>query len=480
MNFLKKTSKLGALCLSLMVALSGLFACKKADDAKIIASIGEEEVSLALFKAAFESYAGYYQQMGADPYASKAAVENLQDMVSDALVADALVLHHARLESFELSEEEAAQVRASVESELAEIKSETMAQAEERYASDSSKSVEQHFDALIKEISAYYTGEEMTFEEYSREYLEQSLKTQLIENYYNGIIDSIEVSEADIEKWIATQRESDKKRYEEQPEAYFSDMNSYEYFGDEYDDLHPSAYVPEGYSRVLDIVVYPKDEIGEEYTNAMTQLNDIASRCSDMLFSDALEGSNANEAKISELIEEYKQLKAQTDAMLEDFQTESRNKIDEAYRLLEEGKSFTDVLMQYSEDSATVGGEDGDGCELFRTKGMLISLVHDCGTNDWSKTFKDIYRMTEKGKYSGVFTDDDGSLHIIYRGEDEIAGEVDASSLRDAAISSIRLERRDGAWNELMEEWRKDPELKVDIDAIRKVGIENIGSGVSY
>lgn len=462
-----------------VILLAGVFsACKKDkgafDPLKEVASIGDESISYALLTAAFESYADYYKQMGSDPYATKSSLENLQDMVAESLINDMLVLHHASSEGFEITAEKKEAARTAALSELEQMRTEYMQKAEEMHKTDPSKTQQQHFDGLIRELAKFYTGNEMSFEEYSTAYVDQSIKTAVIEQYREAYIGSLPVERSEVLAWIEDKKAQDRTHYTENPGSYFSDMTAFECYGSEYDDLHPACFVPEGYSRVRDIVVHVQGELSEEYKTMVSEMESISAHCADLLFTDALEGSDAHADEIASLIEEYKQLKTRTDELLSSHQAEARAKIDEAYRLLEDGASFTEVMLEYSEDPLVVGSSEHAGCEKFQTDGMLISLVHDCGDSDWSQTFKDIYAMTEKGSYSGIFTDDDGSLHIIFHGEDEPAGDVEPDKIYALAEDCVRSEKADSEWDKLLEGWRKDSALKVDTDAIRALGADNL------
>lgn len=473
---MKKHLKAFALLLSLSVALSLLFACSKKpaerDDA-VIASIGDQKITLGLFKSAFISYADYYSQMGADPFTSKSDLEYFQDMVLEAVVNDAIILHHAQEDGFALSEAEKSEAENSAAMELEEIRTRLMTQAEELHASDASKTVEQHFDGLIREMSKYYTGTAMSFDEYCEEYKCQLLDTALINAYRQAFADDLTVSETEIADWYEKQLDSDRKLYEEKPGQYFTDAVEYENYGDQYTDVYPPTYTPDGYQRVFDIVVYPNGELGEEYQTLRDEMDDIASRCSELLFSDALSGHNDNSETVAELIANYKALEAQANEMYEAYVATARAKIDEAYAQLLNGVSFKEIMKRYSE-AKPVGADEDVVPQNVLEKGKLISITIDCGDSDWSNTFKEVFAMTPKGEFSSVFTDEDGSLHILMHGEDEPSGSVDSASIKEAIVRIVRNEKTSSEWQNKLSEWRDDPALHIDMDTVRSVGLDRL------
>ena len=132
-------------------------------------------------------------------------------------------------------------------------------------------------------------------------------------------------------------------------------------------------------------------------------------------------------------------------------------------------------MLKYSENTDVVGKDGNGGCEAFQTKGQIISLVYDCD-KDWSPTVKEIFGMIEIGEYSNVFEDEDGSLHIIKYVSDINSGDVPLDDIRDEVTSFVKADSDEAAWNELMESWLADPEIKRNTDLIRSAGkdlIEN-------
>ena len=86
--------------------------------------------------------------------------------------------------------------------------------------------------------------------------------------------------------------------------------------------------------------------------------------------------------------------------------------------------------------------------------------------------------MTEFGKlkpgeYSKPFMDD-GSFHIIRYVSDEPAGDVSLESLYDQIEAVCMDSVKDSQWEALLDEWKRDPDLEIDLEIIRTVGLEDL------
>lgn len=445
---------------------------KKYEPSDVIARIGNETITYALYKAAFDSYANYFKQMGYDPLANESEITGFQDLVINALTSDMVVLYHAKEDGFDISDEEKEEVRKEAAGELEEIKESYMALAAEAASKDSSLTVEQHFTALIAELSLYYTGRSMTFEEYSEEYTNELINSRLIERYKEHVVAGFTVTEAMAANWYSRQYEADESNFTENPGQFKPAMENYERYGASL-EIYPPTYAPAGYFRIMDIVVSPEGTLSDEYNTKVARMREIAEECSALLFSNALTGSDSNSDRIKTLLDEYRTLQAETDAIYEEYAASAKQKINAAYQELEAGKPFPEVMLAYTEDTAVIGADGALGCEAFRTKGMLISLTHS-SERDWSPTVKEIFSMTEPGSYSGVFTDEDGRMHIIYNAGEVRKGQIPLESIYEDVETIVRQENGDSDWDELLDAWLDDPDLYMDMEAVRSLGKDDV------
>lgn len=471
-----------AAVLALVMALT-FGACKKNsetdnanvnDNTSIVAKIGDESINMALYKAAFDSYAEYWTQLGFDPFTSKADLENLQDVVLEGLLGDIAVLYHAKKDGMTLTEEEHKAVEAEFDEAYAQLESDYMTLAEEAQKNDPSLTVEQHYAKLIGELSAYYTGRVMSVDEYKAEYLKELINEVIIEKYKEKVVSEFKVSEEEVVEWYIKQVEVDKELYSNTPEQFKEDTDFYEVYRGLRSDAYPTTYAPEGYARLMDIVVLPEGTLSEEYSEKLAELTKIGDECAALLFNDAINGNNDNKAKIDDLLVKYRAVEKEVDALYEEFIASAKTKIDAAYAELESGTPFAEVMLKYTENTYVIGEGDYQGSTAFRTVGQLIAPEIDCGTSDWSKTVKEIFSMTPEGKYSNVFTDDDGSLHIIYNCGKVQSGQIDIESVRSDIEYVLKNENGTKDWDELVKAWIADSAMEVNRESIRAVGVDRL------
>lgn len=471
--------------ISILFVCTAFSGCKKEkpsneanvpEPSAVVASIGDEKITYAAYTAAFNSFLSYMGQYGYNPISSKDDLEQFQDWVFDMLVADIITLHHAKQDKFQLSEEQLADIHTQADTELTQVHDECLNYAQQQFEKDNSKTVDEHFDEYVKSMSEFYTGIPMDFEGYSKFYTDELIKSKTIEAYMQLIAEDFVVSEEEITEWYQEQLELDEENYTENPQNYKQDTELFETtFGKEEDSkVYPPTFIPEGYSRIMNITIKPSGELGKEYDEKSKEKQELQDECSNLMFTDALNETNENAERIDELLEEYKQVSAECDRLYDEYTAEAREKAESAYAELEKGRPFAEVMLEYTEDPAIIGKDDKPGCETFKTKGQVISLVHLSTKGDWTKTVKDVFTTLSIGEYSDVFTDEDGSIHIIYYASDEKAGPIEFDELHDTIKEVIKAETDKSAWEELIETWKDDKDLKINMDLVRLIGTDKL------
>lgn len=464
------------LCLAVLTVFvfSGCSLKKSAapDPTETVVSIGDQKASLAVFKALYDTYLPYMQYYGQDPLESASSLETFQDWILDSLTGDIVTRHQADTAGFTLTPEQEAECGAKTEEELNDLHDQLMSYAEQSYSDDPSIPVDAYFESLVNSESEYYTGVSMSWEDYKAYYTAEARDAYIVTAYKDHVCREFVPSESDIRSWYETALENDKANYTDSPEKYKADEELYEMNRGSGEETYPITYVPAGYCRVMHIVVTPQGDLPKEYSDKLKRMEEIKTEYADLAFEDALNGTDANSAAIAALINEYMGLKEESDSAFDTYVEEARNKIYMAYGELESGKAFEDVMLRYTEDERVVGSDSSEGCEAFREKGELISLTHE-GLEDWSSVVKAEFSKLVKGRYSGVFMDE-GSYHIIYYASDEPAGEVPLELIHDDVEAICTEGVQNAQWDLIIEEWKKDPALKVNMDLIRQVGLEDL------
>ena len=443
------------------------------DPSDPIIKIGDLEVSFASYKALFENYLPYMQYYGQDPLESVSALESYQDWLVDELSNDLVTVYQAECAGFKLTEQQEEELKTGSEAELNELYDRFTKYAEQSYSDDPSIPLETYFEGLVNEESEYYTGTAMSWEDYKVYYFEEARKAYIVNAYRELVCGEFVPSEDDIADWYDAAYENDRANYLDSPEKYKDDEENFEMNFGKGDSALPVTYVPDGYSRIMHIVVTPKGELSDEYNAKLKRMEEIRAEYAELSFEDALNGTSKNAAKLSALLEEYRLLDDATEGEYSIFVQEAEAKIRQAYAELVSGRPFAEVMLEYTEDTRVIGNDDSEGCEAFRTKGELISLKYS-GYRDWSETVKSEFGKLSVGEYSGVFMDG-GSYHIIYYASDERSGDVPIDELRDYIRDVCMVGVQNTQWNALLSEWKNDPDLKIDLDTIRLVGMDEVG-----
>jgi len=442
------------------------------DPSTPVLSIGNENVTFAVYKALYESYLPYMQSTGYDPLESVSSLESFQDWIVDSLAKDLVVLYHAKQSGFALTEEQKAELAEQTESELQESYDTYRSYAEEDHAEDPSVPVDVYFDDYIARASEYYTGYKMTWDQYKEEYAREAERSFIIQKYKESIATEFEPTAEDITSWYETQYNSNKLSYQDYPGKYKIDEEYYEMNYGVKDDAFPILYAPEGFCRMMHIIVTPQGELSEEYQQHMERMEEIKAEYGDLAFEDALSGGSAHADEIAALIAEYKGLKDDTDAEFKSYSAAAYDKINQAYTALKAGQPFAEVMAEYTEDTDVVGDESTAGCAVFREKGQLISTEHT-STRDWSDGIKAEFKKLARGEYSEVFVDN-GSYHIIYYASDVEAGDTPIEAVYSQIEELCQRSAAEVQWDALVEEWLNDAQLVKNESLIRALGLADV------
>jgi hypothetical protein len=436
------------------------------DPAAKVVSIGDESISLATFKANFDTYLPYMQYYGSDPFESYTSLVSFQDWLVDALTDDLVTLHQAKRSGFTLSDEQEKELAEKTGAELDSAYNSFMKYAEEMVGSDPRMTVNDFFEGLVNTESEYYTGVAMSWADYREFLAEEARNAYIVSAYHDKVCEEFAPSDDDITEWYDTALESDKSGYTAYPEKYKEDEELYEQFFGLSSDASPVTYVPYGYYRILHIIVTPEGELSEEHALKLARMDEIRERYAELSFEDAVNGTKTHAAEMEALIREYRELKEATGEDYADFVAEANKKITQAYSELLSGKSFAEVMLRYTEDDRVTQGF------VDIERGELISLEYT-SENDWSEGVKAQFAKLEKGEYSGVFMDE-GSYHIIYFLGEERAGEVPIEMIYDDIKTVCNAGVQDSLWESLLDEWKRDPGLVINEELIRTVGTEEL------
>ena len=437
-----------------------------AEDSEPVVTVGGETVlTWGQYQSVFNTNADYYyQSTGTDVTSSEEMLTQFQDLIVDYLTEDSIISYQAKQQGFaELTADQQAELQSKIDTELQSIDEYYRSIAQEEAAADSTVDVEARIKELVAEEAVYYTGETMDYDAYI-----EWLKNRITSEYLGGLLkekalSTVTVDDTAIADWYTTNSSTQETTYTDDPASYKDAQESYELYGGE-----PVVYVPVNYSRVMDILVAPTGTINEEYDTKISQMDDLQAEYGTLSFEDAISGKNANAARLSEILTEYAALKAETDAMYDEYMAEAKATIDAAYAELEGGASFADVMMKYT---TNVNFTDN---EIFQQKGMLINPLENSSTSGWSSEVISAFMGLTAGKYSGVFSDDDG-YHIIYYVGDEMPGLRPIGEVTEGIKTVLLDEKKETEWDTLVEAWKVDSSVVMNEELVRAAGTVAVG-----
>ena len=423
-----------------------------------VATIGDEVVTFAEYEELFNTYAEYYVMMGYDMENDREAVESLQDFIVDTMVEEKVIAYQAKENGFgEISAEKLAEIEATAAEELADMVAAVQEQAEAEAEEDSAVNVEERAAELFAIESEYYTGMPMTQEEMEQWIVDYYRDIAINDGFREAMLADVTVSDEKVKEWYDSAAAEDMEIYAENPEYYKDDKESEENYGD-----YPVVYAPEGYKRMLHILVVPEEDLPDEYYEKESSIELLRAEYGELAFAVNVEGGEGKE-RLAEIEKEYKQLKADMEKLMDAYYAPAVAKAREAYAKLEAGESFEAVMEEYSIDIPV------------NSKGRLISNQY-ISDYDWSNEVKAEFATLKIGEYSKVVQDDEG-CHILYYLADEPGGYADYETIKEAIRQLLITEARDEEWLALVDAWKNDGSVVLNNDLIHSLEYQPVAVG---
>ncbi|MDR0841104.1 MAG: peptidyl-prolyl cis-trans isomerase [Christensenellaceae bacterium] len=468
-----------ALILAVLLALSALAACSllpklpdNTDAATVIpnesydrdaavVTVGDETVTMGDYIDMFDSYASYYSAYGYNVAESTESLNEFQDFIIDILAEEKIIAYQARQSGLTaLTDAQLKEVEAAAAGEIAAFAEGYREQAQSEAAQDSSVDVEARIKELVAAESEYYTGKTMSYDEFEQWILENFIKSEIGELFREMVLQDVTVTDDALAAWYADALEQDTQAYTESGGAYKDNEEAFELYGGT-----PVTYVPEGYSRVLHILVLPQDDPSAEYDEKVTSMEALQSEYKELSFDAAVNG--ANDARLSEILKEYKALQAEVETLENARFTSARTKADDAYAKLKAGNDFAAIMKEYTEDNAMIDNE------TISKKGLLISNSYESET-DWSPEVKTAFAALKPGAYSAVVQDSEG-CHILYYLGDEPAGAVPMAGIAAGIRELLLGDLQQTEWASMLETWRNDGSVTINQDLVRSYNYNAVG-----
>ena len=458
--------KLTALALVAVLALSVLAGCSlnpkpadtpantsNIDRAATLITVGDEVITMGEYIDLFDNYASYYINYGYDIYSSEESLVEFQNFIVDLLAEGKILAYQAKKAGIDtLSEEKLAEIEAQVTEEIDYLLETYHAQAEEEAAADSTIDVEARTKELLVAETEYYTGSAMSYDEFVdwiRDYYKESAISEL---FREETLKNVTVSDADLQAWYAENLATQTEAYTTDGGAYKGAEEGFEKYGGE-----PVLYAPEGYSRVLHILIAPEEQPGEEYIAKTADMDALAAEYGELAFDAAISGTK--DARMDEIVTEYKALQSEVAAFEDVRMAPALEKANEAYTKLNEGSDFATVMKEYTQDDSIVS------FDTIAEKGLLISNKYTSEI-DWSKEVKTAFADLQIGGYSEVIQDEEG-CHIIYYLADETAGPVELNIVKEACTELLLADLQEEEWAAMLDTWKNDGSVTVNEELLK-------------
>lgn len=423
-----------------------------------IATIGDEVITFGEYEELFNTYAEYYTMMGYDMENDQETVESLQDFIVDILVEEKVIAYQAKENGYsELSAEKLAEIEATAATELEDMVSVLREQAEAEAKEDSTINVEERLAELVADETEYYTGIRMTADEMGQWIIDYYMESAVNDAFREAMLADVTVSDEKVQEWYDSAAVEDAEVYAENPEYYKDDKESEELYGD-----YPVIYAPEGYKRMLHILIMPEDAMADEYYDKDAAIETLRAEYGELAFTVNVEGGEGAD-RMKEIVSEYEQIKADMEKLEKEYYAPAIAKAEEAYAKLEAGEAFETVMAEYTQDTEQT------------EKGRLISNQY-VSDYDWSNEIKAEFATLKIGEYSKVVQDDEG-CHILYYLGDEPAGNAELETVKEAIRQQLLLEAQDEEWLALVEAWKNDGSVVLEHDLIHSLSYQPVTAG---
>lgn len=427
----------------------------------VVATVGEETITLGEVKTLFDSYVEYFSYYGYDVTSDEETLHQFQDDLVNQLVEEKLVAFKAKQLGYDkLSDEQQTELDARVEEELAAMADYYREQAQEEYAADNTIDVDARTQELILEEAAYKMSKDgATFEEYAAYIQEDLLGVYLAELVKEGELGEVSVTAEVVESAYQTQLSSDTAAYGEDPASYLVAQETYE------STLQglPVLYVPEGYSRVYDIFIPFEASLPEEYDTNEQTMKTLKAEYQELSFADAVAGKTDNAARMAQILTEYAALKSANDAFFVEYEAAAKVKIDDLYAQLQSGADFKELMLANTQNEGFIDNE------LFANNGMLITTKYE--TDDaWGDATKEAFNALAVGEYSAPVAGSDGYHIIFYIGDEPAGARANEGDVHSAIEAQALASAIDTEWTALLEEWKNGDDITINVDTYRVLG----------
>ena len=476
---MKKWIALIAIMLVALVTLSGCNLIgydEDLDNAQVVATVNDTDITKAEWKNYTEYLANYYQQyyqqyFGITMPMTDEDVAAYGDAALEQLIQSVVLQAKVKELGFDpLGEEDAAEVEEYADSMMEFYKLmmryqnypdiETVEEEQERLAAEAEETPSEPVETVATLTNADLDAlleSDLSAQGITREYFVESRTASVqSDKIYEYATADVTVTDEQVKAEFDSKVASQKESYDATPTLYASNSAS-------------AYYVPEGYRGVKNLLIKLTDEdqsaideLNDTLTTAKNTLNDVNGQLEDLRAENTSAYDEETLASYNEQIAALEEQATAAQATIDETTAAVEEKTETAFAailpkaqevlaLAQSGEDFDTLVETYGEDS-------GMKSEPNKTQGYLVCD----GLAIYEQSFQDAAMALEKvGDVSAELVRTSYGYHILQYATDIVAGEVEyTDEIKNTIHDDMLKQAQDAAYDAAVTQWVSEATVK--------------------
>ena len=476
---MKKWIALIAIMLVALVTLSGCNLIgydEDLDNAQVVATVNDTDITKAEWKNYTEYLANYYQQyyqqyFGITMPMTDEDVAAYGDAALEQLIQSVVLQDKVKELGFDpLGEEDAAEVEEYADSMMEFYKLmmryqnypdiETVEEEQERLAAEAEETPSEPVETVATLTNADLDAlleSDLSAQGITREYFVESRTASVqSDKIYEYATADVTVTDEQVKAEFDSKVASQKESYDATPTLYASNSAS-------------AYYVPEGYRGVKNLLIKLTDEdqsaideLNDTLTTAKNTLNDVNGQLEDLRAENTSAYDEETLASYNEQIAALEEQATAAQATIDETTAAVEEKTETAFAailpkaqevlaLAQSGEDFDTLVETYGEDS-------GMKSEPNKTQGYLVCD----GLAIYEQSFQDAAMALEKvGDVSAELVRTSYGYHILQYATDIVAGEVEyTDEIKNTIHDDMLKQAQDAAYDAAVTQWVSEATVK--------------------
>ena len=476
---MKKWIALIAIMLVALVTLSGCNLIgydEDLDNAQVVATVNDTDITKAEWKNYTEYLASYYQQyyqqyFGITVPMTEEDIASYGDAALEQLIQSVVLQDKAKALGFDpLGEEDAADVEDYADSMMEFYKLmmrhqnypdlETVEEEQERLAAEAEETPSEPVETVATltnaDLDALLTSD-LSAQGITREYFVQSRTSSVqSDKIYDYATADVTVTDEQVKAQFDSTVASQKESYDATPTLYASNSTN-------------AYYVPEGYRGVKNLLVKISsedqtaiDELQDTLTTATSTLDDVNGQLAELRAEDTASYDEETLASYNEQIAALEEQAAAAQTTIDETGAALTEKTDAAFATIlpkaqevlakaQAGEDFDALIETYGEDT-------GMTSEPNKSRGYLVCE----GLSRYEQSFQDAAMALENvGDVSAELVKTSYGYHILQYATDIAAGEVEyTDEIKNTIYEDMLEQAKDAAYEAAVTQWVSEATVK--------------------